>query len=241
MSGHSKWATTHRQKEANDAKKGAAFTKLAGAITIAVRAGGGIGDPDKNFRLRLAVDKARQLNMPKENIARAIEKGMGGAGGVQLQEAMFEGFLPGGVAVMVEAQTDNHVRTQQQVRLIVDKAGGSLGSTGAVAYLFAAKGEVVADAGEKGIQEAELAAIDAGADDVETEGNKLIIDCHRDKTYEVKEEMERRGYKVESAELVMKPLALMEVENIEQRQKIERILADLEDLDDVSRVWTNYA
>lgn len=241
MSGHSKWATTHRQKEANDAKKGAVFTKMAAAITIAVRAGAGIGDPDKNFRLRLAVDKARQFNMPKENIARAIEKGMGNAGGAQLVEAMFEGFLPGGVAVMVEASTDNHVRTQQQVRMVIEKPGGSLGGSGSVAYLFSHKGEVVVDLAGKNSEEAELFAIDSGADDVEVEGDKLIVDCHRDRTYEVKEKLEAQGYKIESAELVMKPLNLVEVADIEQRQKIEKILSDLEDLDDVARVWTNYA
>lgn len=241
MSGHSKWATTHRQKEANDAKKGAVFTKMAAAISIAVRAGGGIGDPDKNFKLRLAVDKARQFNMPKENIARAIEKGMGGGAGVQLEEVMYEGFLPGGVAVLVESQTDNHLRTQQQVRMIVDKAGGNLGSTGSVGYLFSHKGQVAADLGGKSAEEAELAVIDLGADDVEVDGDKLIVYCDKDKTFVLKEGLDKAGYKTESAELVMKPMAFVEVADIEQRQKIEKVLSDLEDLDDVSSVWTNYA
>jgi YebC/PmpR family DNA-binding regulatory protein len=241
MSGHSKWATTHRQKEANDAKKGAVFTKLAMAISIAVRAGGGIGDPDKNFRLRMALDKARQFNMPKENIARAIEKGMGGGAGIQLLEVMFEGFLPGGVAVMVQAQTDNHMRTQQQVRMIIEKGGGSLGSLGTVGYLFSHKGEVVADIGAKSAEEAELAVIDLGADDVEAEGSKLIVYCEHAKTYEIKEGMEKLEMKVESAELVMKPNSLVEVENIETRQRVEKILTELSELDDVSHVFTNYA
>lgn len=241
MSGHSKWATIHRQKEANDAKKGAVFTKLAMAITIAVRAGGGIGDPDKNFRLRMAIDKARQFNMPKENLTRAIEKGMGGGAGVQLEEVTFEGFLPGGVAVMVQAQTDNHMRTQQQVRMIIDKNGGNLGSVGSVSYLFTHKGEVVANLNGKNAQEAELFAIDAGADDVETDGDILIVYCEHADTFNVKESLEKFGLKIESAELVMKPNSQMEVDNPELRQKIEKIISELEELGDVTKVFTNYA
>ena len=132
MSGHSKWATIHRAKEVKDAKKGAAFTKLAMNITVAVRQGGGIGDPEKNFKLRLAVDKARQFNMPKENISRAIEKGTGAGAGGSLEDVMYEGFLPGGCAVVIEGFTDNKARTVQQVRSVLEKGGGTIAGTGAV-------------------------------------------------------------------------------------------------------------
>jgi len=127
MSGHSKWATIHRQKEAKDAKRGSNFTKLAAAITVAVREGGGVVDPGQNFKLRLAIDRARQFNMPKDNISRAIEKGAGGGGSDELAEVVYEGFAPGGVAVMLEAFTDNKLRTAQKVREVFDKNGGTLG------------------------------------------------------------------------------------------------------------------
>jgi YebC/PmpR family DNA-binding regulatory protein len=240
MSGHSKWATIHRAKEAKDAKKGAAFTKLAAAITMAVKQGGGIGDPEKNFKLRLAVEKARQYNMPKENVARSIEKGMGAGAGVALEEVLFEGFLPGGAGVLVEAVTDNHLRTGQAVRMILDKNGGSMGSSGAVAYMFEQKGEVVVDLGDKNGDEAELQFIDFGVEDVELMENKLVTFCNRDKTFEIKDLAEKAGYKVESAGLTMRPTATVEVKNEEQRDRIENILEQLEDLDDVTNVWSNY-
>lgn len=240
MSGHSKWATIHRAKEAKDAKKGAAFTKLAMGITIAVKQGGGIGDPEKNFRLRLAVDKARQFNMPKENIARAIEKGTGGGSGAALEEVMYEGFLPGGCAVVVEGLTDNRARTSQHVRSVLEKGGGTMAGSGAVAYLFLHVGEVVADLRGKSADEAELVAIDAGATDLIVEEGKLIIFTGKEKPFEVKEKMEGAGYVVESTEVIMKPEATVMVASEEVRQKIETVLEALEELEDVTKVWTNY-
>ncbi len=244
MSGHSKWATIHRAKEAKDAKKGAAFTKLAMNITVAVRQGGGIGDPDQNFRLRLAVDKARQFNMPKENINRAIEKGVGNGGADSLTEALYEGFAPGGVAVMAEALTDNKVRTAQFVRLIIEKNGGVMGNSGSVNYMFSHLGELKIpqkDSKNGDLDSQELDIIDCGVDDIEVGDGFFLAYCNKDLTYEVKKAVEAKGFLVESAELIMKPQALVEVSDTETAAKVEKILEELENLDDVQKVWTNYA
>ena len=226
MSGHSKWATIHRQKGVNDAKKGAIFTKLGKAISIAVKQGQG---------LQLALEKAKQYNMPKDNIQRALRPTQG-----ELYEAVFEGFGTGGVAIMVSVVTDNKLRTGQAIRDVLEKSGGSMGSQGAVAYLFSHEGEIVAKS-NKSVEDAELEIIDLGIDDIEAEGDKLLIYCHRDQTFELKEKIEKMGYVVDSAELAMKPMALIEVDDEETRNKIEGLLLKLEDLDDVQKVWTNYA
>lgn len=242
MSGHSKWATTHRAKEVKDAKRGAAFTKLAAAITVAVRQGGGVGDPDQNFRLRLTIEKARSFNMPKENISRAIEKGMGGAGGQSLEDVMFEGFLPGGVAVMAEALTDNKLRTAQSVRMVLDKGGGTMAGSGAVGYLFSYLGELVVDLQGKPEEEAELLIIDMAVVDIESTGEgKLIVYCDKDKTFEIKGKIEAAGYVVELAELVMRPTSTVEIKEEEMRGRIEHLLEQLEEVEEVTHVWTNYA
>ncbi len=227
MSGHSKWATTHRQKEVKDAKRGAAFTKLADNITVAVRQGGGVGDSNQNFRLRLAMDKAREANMPKENIQRAIDKGTGAAGSGSLEEARFEGFLPGGAAIMVDILSDNKLRTQQQVRLFLEKGGGTMGSHGSVSYLFENVGEIITTANE-------LVAIDCGAIDVESSEGKMRVITKHEELFKVKEELEKNGLKIESAELIMKPISTVSGENDELIEKIEEI-------DEVVNVWTNYA
>jgi len=241
MSGHSKWATTHRQKEVKDAKRGAAFTKLAANITVAVRQGGGIGDPTQNFRLRLAMDKARETNMPKENIQRAIDKGTGASGGVQLEEARFEGFLPGGAALLVEVLTDNKLRTAQQVRTTLEKAGGTMGSLGSVGYLFEQVGEVVVDLEQKSVDEAELAAIDSGAKEVEAEEGRMYVITAHDEVFTVKERLEKQGLRVESAQLVMKPTSFVEIESEEKRLSIDDIISKIEEIDEVINTWHNYA
>jgi len=242
MSGHSKWATIHRQKEANDARKGAAFTKLAMNIMVAVREGGGIGDPNQNFRLRLAVDRARQLNMPKDNIARAIEKASG-ASAEALQEALFEGFLPGGAGVLVSTLSDNKLRTQQQVREVIDKNGGSMASSGAVSHMFSQVGELTVKykaISEKPLDEQELEMIDTGVDEVERDEGGFIAYCDKTKTYEMKEKLEKLGYTIESAEVMMKPTVQVAIDDLEVAHKVEMILTKLSDLDDVQKVWTNY-
>jgi YebC/PmpR family DNA-binding regulatory protein len=239
MSGHSKWATIHRQKGINDSKKGAAFTKISRVITMAVREGGGITDPAMNFKLRLAIEKARQVNMPKDNIQRAIDKGAGVGGEDLMVEAMFEGFGPEGVAIMVSTLTDNKLRSAQAVREILEKNGGVMGSSGSVSYLFSAKGEVRVIG--KVSEEQELTLIDAGLDELETDEEYSLLYCDKDKTFDLKEQVEALGLKVDSAELIMKPLALVNVTDSEVRTKIESILERLSDLDDTQKVWTNYA
>jgi len=240
MSGHSKWATIHRQKEVKDAKRGAAFTKLGAAITVAVRAGGGIADPDQNFRLRLAVDQARQMNMPKENIQRAIDRAAG-AGGDELAEVEYEGFLPGGAAVMATGLTDNKLRTTQHVREVLDKGGGSLAGSGAVSYMFDRKGEVVITpkpTSVMALDDQELELIDLGAEDIDREGAEWVIYCHRDATFSVKEKIEAAGYAVASAELVYKPNTLTGIDE-QSAAKAISIMEKLEDLDDIHKVYTN--
>ena len=230
MSGHSKWATIHRQKEINDSKKGAVFTRLAAAITIAVKQGRG---------LQLALDKAKQFNMPKENIQRAIDRATG-AGGENLEEAMYEGFLPGGVAVIVQVLTDNKLRTQQQVREVLDKNGGSMAGAGAVSYMFEQVGELRIMNHEL-CEDDELKIIDLNIDEIIKDDGEWVVYCHRERTTEAKEDLEKFGYKVTGVELVMKPTTLIEVANPETRGKIENLLGKLEELDDVHGVWANYA
>ena len=230
MSGHSKWATIHRQKEINDSKKGAVFTRLAAAITIAVKQGRG---------LQLALDKAKQFNMPKESIQRAIDRATG-AGGENLEEAMYEGFLPGGVAVIVQVLTDNKLRTQQQVREVLDKNGGSMAGAGAVSYMFEQVGELRIMNHEL-CEDDELKIIDLNIDEIIKDDGEWVIYCHKERTSEVKEGLEKFGYKVTGVELVMKPTTLIEVANPETRGKIENLLGKLEELDDVHGVWANYA
>lgn len=221
MSGHSKWATIHRQKEINDSKKGAVFTKLAAAITVAAKQGRG---------LQLALEKAKQFNMPKENIQRAIDRATG-AGSENLEEVVFEGFGPGGVAVIVEALTDNKLRTAQAVRTVIEKNRGTLGGSGAVSYMFEQKGELRIVNQELG-DEDELKMIDLNADEILKDDKEWVVYCHKDKTFETKEGLEKLGYKVLGMELVMKPTTLVD-------GQAEKMVEQLEKLDDVHKVWTN--
>jgi YebC/PmpR family DNA-binding regulatory protein len=173
MSGHSKWSTIKRQKGANDAKRGALFTKVAREISVAARQGG--GDPDANYRLRLAIEKARSVNMPADNIKRTIDKATGGGEGEQFEEIVYEGYGPGGVAVLVEAATDNRNRTAAEVRSIFTKTGGQLAGSGAVAWQFEPRGLIAVGRGASvDADEVALAAIDAGAEDVDTDDDETI-------------------------------------------------------------------
>jgi YebC/PmpR family DNA-binding regulatory protein len=172
MSGHSKWSTIKRQKGANDAKRGALFTKVAREIAVAARLGG--GDPDGNYRLRLAIEKARSVNMPADNIKRTIEKATGGGEAEQYEEIVYEGYGPGGVALLVEAQTDNRNRTAAEVRSMFTKSGGQLAGSGAVAWQFEPRGLITVARNGVDADEVALAAIDAGADDVDTDDEDSI-------------------------------------------------------------------
>jgi YebC/PmpR family DNA-binding regulatory protein len=236
MSGHSKWSQIKRQKGANDAKRGAVFTKMGREISVAARAGG--ADPDGNFRLRLAIERARAINMPLDTIKRAIEKAAGGGEGEQFEEIMYEGYGPGGVAIIVEAATDNKNRSAAEVRSILTKAGGSLAAPGSVAWQFEQRGVIILAPG--GDQEAlELAAIDAGADDVDSTGDQVEVYTKPHDLEAVRRALEAAGVKIESAELSMSPKNMVELDAARARQAL-RLVEILEEQDDVQRVTANF-
>lgn len=237
MSGHSKWSQIKRQKGANDAKRGAVFTKLGREITIAARQGG--GDPDANYRLRLAMDNARAANMPADNIKRAIEKATGGSAAEQYEEMVYEGYGPGGVALLVEAATDNKNRTAADVRAMFTKAGGQLAGAGAVAWQFEPRGVVSIARDGKDPDEIALAAIDAGADDVDTDSDPLEVITDPANLEGVRKTLESAGMPIDSAEITMHAKTPIEVDAHVARQNL-RLIEALEDLDDVQRVTANF-
>lgn len=236
MSGHSKWSTIKRQKGAADAKRGQLFTKLAREITVAARSG--VPDPDANFRLRIAVQKARTENMPKENIDRAIERAKGGAGGESLDELYYEGYGPGGVAFMIQAMTDNRNRTVGEVRAAFTRGGGTLGADGTVAWMFDFVGEIAVDPGKMDPEEAALVAIDAGATEFEIDDDSIVVYTASQDLHKVQEQLTAAGLQVESAELVMKPKDPV-TPDTDTAVKVIRLVERLEDLDDVQTVYTN--
>jgi YebC/PmpR family DNA-binding regulatory protein len=237
MSGHSKWSQIKRQKGANDAKRGAVFTKVARDIAIAARAGG--GDPDGNFKLRLAIEKARAVNMPADNIKRAIERGAGGGETEQFEEIVYEGYGPGGVAIIVEAATDNKNRTAADVRAIFTKHGGQLAGSGAVAWQFEQRGVIAIPVGRLDADEIALMAIDAGAEDVDAEGDPLEVYTPATELEAVRRSLESAGVKIESAELTMQAKNTIEVDAAKARANL-RLIEHLEDHDDVQRVTANF-
>lgn len=241
MSGHSKWAQIKRQKGVADIKRGQAFTKLANGITIAVRGGGGVTNPEQNFRLRLAIEKARSFNMPKDNIERAIDRGTGkGGSGEELQQVVYEGFFGGNVAVIVDAVTDNKQRTTSEVKNLFDKSGASLGVPGAVSYLFETKGQIsVAKTEALSTDELFLLAADAGAEDIEEESEEYTIYTKPDELSRVKEALSIR-VQIKSAELIKKPVVFQNVEGQEAADKLFTFLEKLESLDDVQKVYSNF-
>ena len=237
MSGHSKWSTIKRQKGVTDAKRGALFTKVAREISVAARQGG--GDPDANYRLRLAVEKARSVNMPSDNIKRTIDKATGGGEADQFEEIVYEGYGPGGVAVLVEAATDNRNRTAAEVRSIFTKTGGQLAGSGAVAWQFEPRGLIAVTRGSKvDPDEVGLAAIDAGAEDVETDDDTIEIYTSPSDLEAVRKALEGAGVPVESAENTMVAKQTVELDSSKARQAL-RLVEMLEDLDDVQRVYSN--
>jgi YebC/PmpR family DNA-binding regulatory protein len=237
MSGHSKWSQIKRQKGVNDTKRGAVFTKVAREIMIAARAGG--GDPDGNFRLRLAMEKARSVNMPADNIKRAIERAAGSGEGDQIEEIVYEGYGPGGVAFLVEAATDNRNRTAADVRSIFTKAGGQLAGSGAVAWQFEPRGLIEIAANGRDPDEVALTAIDAGAEDVEESGDRIEIYTSPGDLERVRRSLDSAGLPVESAESAMVAKTTVELDGSRARQNL-RLVELLEDLDDVQRVTANF-
>lgn len=239
MSGHSKWSTIKHKKAAIDAKKGAAFTKLAREISVATREGGS-GDPDMNFRLRLVMDKARAANMPGENVDRAIKKGLGqGADGVTFEPIIYEGYGPGGAAIMVKAVTDNRNRTASEMRAAFSRGGGNLGESGSVAWVFESKALVsVEDVEEDKAEEVALAAIDAGAEDFKVEEGVLEVTGSPEALEAIAEAVRAAGLEPTQATVSMVPTNTVALETSIAGQML-RLLDRIEDLDDVQQVFTN--
>jgi len=235
MSGHSKWATIKRKKEVQDAKRGKVFTKLAGEITIAAREGG--GDLESNFKLRLVVDKAKMANMPRDNIERAIQRGTGELKGEELAELRYEGYGPNGVAMLIEVLTDNRNRAVSDVRRVLSKYGGSLGAAGCVAWLFEPKGYVTIEVGDEDPEELALLAIEAGAEDIETDGQLLEVYTDPTGLQRVKEALEQQGFSPES-QLSMIPRSVTSL-SAEKTIQTMRLIDALEELDDVRQVYSN--
>ena len=238
MSGHSKWSTIKRQKGVTDAKRGALFTKVAREISVAARQGG--GDPDANYRLRLAIEKARTVNMPADNIKRTIDKATGSGETEQFEEIVYEGYGPGGIAVLVEAQTDNRNRTAAEVRSMFSKAGGQLAGSGAVAWQFEPRGLIEVARSGIDVDEMTLVAIDAGAEDVDTEDEETVeIYTSPGDLESVRKALEAAGVPVGSAESTMVARQTVGLDSSKARQAL-RLVELLEDLDDVQRVTANF-
>jgi len=236
MSGHSKWSSIKHQKGVADARRGQLFTKLAREIIIAVREGG--SNPEANFRLRLAIQKAKDNNMPSDNIERAIKRGTGETEGASLVEMVLEGYGPSGTAILVKALTDNRNRTLQDVRNIFSRQGGSLGENGCVAWLFDSKGVITVDLSNADAEEVTLKAIDAGAEDVKEEGNTIEIYTTPEDFEKVRKALEQDGIIILSAELTMVPKTLVELEEKAALQTL-RLLDKLEELDEVQQLASN--
>ncbi|SRR6266550_234710 len=236
MSGHSKWSTIKREKGAKDAKRGAEFTRLGNAIAVAAKSG---PDPDMNFALRLAIDKARAANMPTANIQRSIDRGSGKLGGAAIEEVMYEGYGPGGIAVIVECATDNKNRTYPDVRLAFTKHGGNMAEPGAVAFQFSRKG-VIRTSFLGDIDEAMLNVIDAGAEDADDIGNnELIIYTDPKELAAVRNDIAARGFAITEAELTFVPNHTVHITNPETARKAVNLMNALEELDDVTATHTN--
>jgi YebC/PmpR family DNA-binding regulatory protein len=239
LSGHSKWSSIKHKKGAADAKRGQLFSKLSRAIIVAAKEGG--PDPAGNLALQNAIEKARSYSMPKDNIDRAIAKGSGAdAEGSNFDTVVYEGYGPEGVAVLVEALTDNRNRTASEVRHQFTKHGGNLGATGAVAWQFERRGIVLVPAEGADEEELLLAAADAGADDVEQDGSSFVITGPPESLSSVREAVEGAGFDVESAELAMLPKATVAIENESTARMLLRLIEGLEESDDVQDVYANF-
>jgi len=240
MSGHSKWAGIKHKKAIVDAKRGIIFTKVAREITVAARDGG--PDADLNFRLRLAVQKAREVNMPADNIDRAIQRGVGGKDGVQLEDIRYEGYGPHGVAVMVDVLTDNRNRTVAALRNIFTRSGGSLGESNTVAWMFTQQGVVRIAAGDADPEELALElldAVDVGEDgDIAVDGGSVQVTVAPSHFEDVRRTLEGKGYTIENAEVTMSPSTSVVVD-AKQAPVVLRLLDSLEDQDDVQQVYAN--
>lgn len=237
MAGHSKWKQIKRKKAITDARRGASWTKVIREITVAARAGG--GDPAGNPRLRTAIDAAKAVNMPGDNIERAIKKGTGELEGAVYEEVTYEGYGPGGAAILIEATTDNSTRTVAEVRHAFSRNGGNLGASNSVAWMFDRKGQVFLDAARYPEDSTLEAALDAGAEDFARDGDQYVISTTVPTFHAVQDALRGRKFEIDSAEIAMVPKTTVKVEGKQAEQMI-RLLEALEELDDVSKVFSNF-
>ncbi len=238
MSGHSKWSTIKHKKAAQDAKRGKTFTKLIKEITVAARLGG--GDPSANPRLRAAIDAAKASNMPKSNIERAIKKGTGELEGVSYEEVTYEGYGPGGVALLVETITDNRQRTVAEVRHILSKRGGNMGEPGSVAWIFEKKGLIVIDKSKVDEDTLMTIALEAGAEDIKDSDSEWEVETAPETLSDVKAAIEAAGIEILSSEVTMVPGNTVTVEDEKQAQQLLALMNALEENDDVQHVYANF-
>lgn len=234
MSGHSKWSTIKHKKAALDAKRGGVFTKLAGAIAVAVKKGGGIGDQEMNFALRLAVEKARAANMPKDNIERAIQKGLGKSNEAEIEELVLEAYGEDGSAIIIEAVTDNRNRTVAEIKNILEKAGGRLGIPGSVMYQFDIVGQILGTGVIEESQELEL--IDLGIENLDKENGNFEVTVELNNLAKVTNYMREKGFTVTKSSLVYLPKVLNKLDDFQGTQKL---IETLSEHDDVQEVYTN--
>ena len=237
MAGHSKWAQIKRKKAVVDAKRGQVFTKIIKEITVAARLGG--GDEDANPRLRQAVLSAKAANMPADNVKRAVQKGTGELPGISYEEAMFEGYGPGGVAIMVEVTTDNRKRTVAELRHLIIKHGGNLGETGCVAWMFNKKGLITVEKNDDNDESLLDSILNGGGDDFSDEDDVYVVESTPDKMISVREQLEADGFSVILSEIMLTPQNSVSVEG-ETAKKVIQLLEVLEDHDDVQKVSANF-
>jgi YebC/PmpR family DNA-binding regulatory protein len=236
VAGHSKWAQIKRKKAVTDARRGAHFTRMVREITVAARNGG--GDPNFNPRLRLAIDTAKAANMPAENIERGIKKGTGELEGVNYEEITYEGYGPAGVAILIDTVTDNANRTVAEIRHALSRRGGTLGTSGSVAWQFDHKGQIYIDASKYDEDATLIAALDAGAEDVKREGDSYVVTTDVASFHAVQSELKKQGIAIASAELDKMPKASVHVDG-DDVAKLLKLLESLEELDDVQKVYSN--
>ncbi len=238
MSGHSHWAGIKYKKAAIDAKRGKMWSKLARMIIVAAKAGG--GDPAANLSLRYAIDKAKSANMPKDTIEKAIKRGTGEVEGVSFEEVLYEGYGPGGVAIMVEALTDNRNRTTPEIKRLFERHGGSLGASGCVNWMFSKKGLITVNTAEAGEEQLFEIALNAGADDMQNTGEVYEITCDPAAYEKLKERLQEKKIPTEVAEISMVPQSTVPVNDDKTAKKIISLMEDFEDHDDVQNTYANF-
>lgn len=236
MAGHSKWKTIKRKKAVTDARRASTWTKLIREITVSAKQGG--GDPSSNARLRKAIDDARAGNMPNDNIERAVKKGTGELEGASYEEVTYEGYGPGGSAILIEGSTDNANRTVADIRHAFSRNGGNLGTSNSVAWMFDRKGQIYLEPGNTSEDQAMEDALEAGATDFEKDGDYFLVSTTPNEFHAVSQALEGKGYRFESSEIAMVPQNLVKLEGNEA-SRLLRLVEALEDLDDVSKVFTN--